>query len=136
MESSTFDLQSEINTLHTQSSNQLDRIAELESRLKEQDLLIQRMTVLHQQLSVRFETHLKDFQHFIAEHFLPIQRHIALHARCTCFNDRDFVQSPVDDVLFQLLNSIIQRGVDSQNQVPVPVPDPVRVKTACLLIVL
>ena len=72
----------------------------------------------------RFETHLKDFQHFIAEHFLPIQRYIALNARCHCFDSNDFVQSPVDDFLFRFLNSIVQRGVDSQNQVPIPVPDP------------
>ena len=124
VEQITFDLQSEINTLHTQSSDQLDHIAELELQLKEQDLLIKKMDVLHQQLSVRFETHLKDFQHFIAEHFLPIQRHVALHARCTCFNDGNFVQSPIDDVLSQLLNTIIQQGVDSQAQVPIPIPDP------------
>ena len=124
MESSAFDLQTEINKLHSQSADQLDRIAELEAQLEEQDSLIQRMTALQQQLSVRFDTHLKDFQHFIAEHFLPIQRHVALNARCTCINNSDFVQSPIDDILFQLLNSIIQRGVDSQDQVPVPVPDP------------
>ena len=122
VESATFNLRTEINDLQTQSSDQLDRIAELEAQLEKQDSLIQRMTVLQQQLSVCFETHLKDFQHFIAEHFLPIQRHVALNARCSCFNNSDFVQSPVDDILFQLLNSIIQRRVDSQDQVPVPVP--------------
>ena len=120
----TFDLQTKINNLHTQSSDQLDRIAELEAQVKEQALLIRNMGVLQQEMSVHFETHLKDFQHFIAEHFLPIQRHVALNARCTCFNDDDFVQSPLDDVLFQFLNTVIQRGVDSQNQVPIPVPDP------------
>ena len=96
VEQVTFELQTEINDLNTQSSNQLDRIAELEARLQEQALLIKKMGVSQQELSVRFETHLKDFQHFIAEHFLPIQRHIALDARCTCFNSNDFVQSPVD----------------------------------------
>ena len=124
VENSTFDLQSEINNLHTQSSNQLDRIAELESQLKEQDLLIKRLSVLQQESSVRFETHLKDFQHFITEYFLPIQQHVILDARCSCFDNHELVQSPIDDVLFQLLNTIIQRGVDSQNQVPIPVPDP------------
>ena len=124
VEQVTYDLQTEINDLNTQSSDQLDRIATLEARLKEQDLLIQKMGVSQQELSVRFETHLKDFQHFIAENFLPIQRHIALNAYCTCFKNSDFVQSPINDVLFQLLNAIIQRGVDSQDQVPVPVPDP------------
>ena len=108
VEKVTFDLQTEINTLHTQSADQLDRIAELESQLREQDSLIQRMHVLQQQLSVCFETHLNDFQHFIAEHFLPIQRHVTLTARCTCFNNGDFVQSPLDDVLFQFLNSLMQ----------------------------
>ena len=48
VESITFDLQSGVNALHTQSSDQLDRIAELESQLKEQDLLIKKMGVLHQ----------------------------------------------------------------------------------------
>ena len=124
VEQSTFDLQTEINDLNTQSSNQLDRIAELEARLQEQDSLIKKMSTLQQEMSVRFESHLKDFQHFITEHFLPVQNHIALNARCTCFNSNDFVQSPIDDFLFQFLNSIVQRGVDSQTQVSVPVPDP------------
>ena len=124
VEQVTFDLQTEINTLNTQSSNQLDRIAELEAQLEEQALLIKNMGVLQQEMSVRFETHLKDFQHFITEHFLPIQRHVILNARCTCFNDDDFVQSPLDDILVQLLNSIIQRGVESQDQSPIPVPAP------------
>ena len=100
VEQVTYDLQTEINDLNTQSSDQLDRIAVLEARLKEQDLLIQKMGVSQQELSVRFETHLKDFQHFISEHFLPIQRHIALNARCHCFDSNDFVQSPVNDFLF------------------------------------
>ena len=124
VEQVTYDLQTEINDLNTQSSNQLDRIATLEARLEEQDLLITKMRVSHQELSVRFETHLKDFQHFITEHFLPIQRHIALDARCTCFNSNDFVQSPIDNFLFHFLNSLVQRGIDSQDQVPVPIPDP------------
>ena len=124
VESSTFDLQTEINNLHTQSSDQLDRIVELESQLKEQDLLIKKLGILQQESSVRFKTHLKDFQHFIAEHFLPIQQHVFCDARCSCFDNNELVQSPIDDVLFQLLNSVIQRGLPSQNQVPIPVPDP------------
>ena len=124
VEHATFDLQTEINNLNTQSSDQLDRIAELEAQLEEQALLIKKMGVLQQEMSVRFETHLKDFQHFIAKHFLPIQCHIALTAHCTCFNSDNFVQSPLDDVLFQFLNSLIQRGIDSETQAPIPVPAP------------
>ena len=74
VEHTTFDLQTEINKLHTQSSDQLDRIAELKAHIEEQALLIKNMGVLQQEMSVCFETHLKDFQHFIAEHYLPIQQ--------------------------------------------------------------
>ena len=124
VEESAVDWRFELDALHTQSANQLDRIAELESQLEEQDSLIQQMNVLQQQLSVSFKTHLKDFQHFIAEHFLPIQRHVALNACCSCFNNSDFFQSPIDDDLFLLLNTIIQRGIGSQYQDPVPIPNP------------
>ena len=72
---------SELDDLHTQSADQLDRIAELESQLEEQDLLIKCLSGLQQNLLVRLEIHLKDFQHFIAEHFLPIQQHVILNAR-------------------------------------------------------
>ena len=40
---SLVDWRSELNDLHTQSADQLDRTAELKSRLKEQDLLIKKM---------------------------------------------------------------------------------------------
>ena len=124
VENSTFDLRLELNDLHTQLADQLDRITELESQLKEQDLLIKKLVVLQQESSVRFETHLKDFQHFISEHFLPIQQHLVLESRCSYFDNSHFVQSPINGVLLNILNAIIQRGFSSQDQVPVPVPDP------------
>ena len=49
VEKVTFDLQTEINNLHTQSSDQLDRIAELEAQLEEQALLIRNMDARHQE---------------------------------------------------------------------------------------
>ena len=124
LEESSAAWRSELDDLHTQSADQLDCIAELESQLKEQDLLIARLSGLHQNLPVRFESHLKDFQHFIAEHFLPIQQHVILESRCSCFNSNEFVQSPIDGILVDILNAIIQRGLSSQDQVPVPVPNP------------
>ena len=116
--------QAEIEDIHTHAADHLDCIAELESQVKDQQILLAQLGILHNNLLVRFETHLKDFQQFNSKHFRPIPRHVIAAARCSFFSNDAFVQSPVDEILYNLLNSIIQQGVSSQDQVPVPVPDP------------
>ena len=100
--------QTEIEDIHTHAANHLDCIVGLETQVKDQNILLAQLSVLHNNLLVRFETHLKDFQHFNSKHFLPIQQHTITAARCSCFSDDSFIKSPIDGILYSLLNSIIQ----------------------------